>query len=75
MSKFLNKYVRKFHRWLALPFIGIVITLMLTQGTPTGNVVQRVQQVMILTTVITGAYLFLLPYWAKWQRRSRAESR
>ena len=75
MPKFLNKYVRKFHRWLALPFIGIVITLMLTQGTSIGNLVQRIQQVMVITMGITGVYLFLLPYWAKWQRRSRAESR
>lgn len=73
MSKSLNKYMRKFHRWLALPFIVIIITLLLTQGTPMGSVMQRLQQIMILTLAITGAYLYLLPYWARWQRRGRTE--
>lgn len=73
MSKFLNKYVRKFHRWLALPFVVILLTLMLTQGTPAGNLMQRMQQLTMLTMGVTGVYLFLLPYLAKWQRRRRVE--
>jgi hypothetical protein len=36
MPKFLNKYVRQFHRWLALPFVALIITLLLTQNTPVG---------------------------------------
>jgi hypothetical protein len=71
MSKSINKFMRKFHRWLALPFIVIIILLLLTQGTPIGSIMQRLQQIMILTLAITGAYLYLLPYWAKWQRRGR----
>jgi hypothetical protein len=73
MSKSLNKYMRKFHRWLALPFIVIILTLLLTQGTVIGSLMQRLQQIMILTLAVTGAYLYLLPYWAKWQRRGRTE--
>ncbi|MCD4686565.1 MAG: hypothetical protein K8S97_11580 [Anaerolineae bacterium] len=69
--KILNKYMRKYHRWLALPFIAIIIMLAFTKGTPVGNVAQRAQQIMMITLAITGAYLFLLPYLTKWQRRRK----
>jgi uncharacterized iron-regulated membrane protein len=71
VTKFLNKTLRKFHRWLALPFIILIITLMFARGTPVGNVAQRVQQVMMLILAVSGAYLFLLPYLTKWQRQRR----
>jgi hypothetical protein len=32
MSKFLNKYVRKFHRWLALPFVVLILTVFLARN-------------------------------------------
>ena len=71
MSKFLNKYFRKFHRWLSLPFIAIIITVAITRETPVGVTVQRVQQVMMIILAVSGAYLFLLPYLTKWQRQRR----
>lgn len=71
MKQFLNKYVRKFHRWLVLPFIAILLTLAFMRGTPVGNVAQRLQQIMMLTLALSGAYLFLLPYLTGWQRRQR----
>ena len=69
MSKFLQRYVRKLHRWLVLPFIVVIVTL--ATGIVEGSAAQRLQQIMLLTMVITGAYLYLLPYWTKWQRRRR----
>ena len=75
MTKFLNKYLRKFHRWLALPFIALIIIVLVARGTPVGDVAQRMQQVMMLILAISGAYLFLLPYLTKWQRQRRRTSK
>lgn len=36
MSKFLNRYVRKFHRWLALPFVVLILTVVLARNTSVG---------------------------------------
>ncbi len=68
MDKFLKKWLRKFHRWLVIPFIALLITVLLTRGTTVGNVAQRIQAVFMIIMAITGAYLYLLPYWAKWKR-------
>ena len=54
MTKFLNKYMRKFHRWLALPFIVLIITMLLTRNSPAGASVQMFQQLLMLVMAITG---------------------
>jgi len=69
MSRFLNRYVRKIHRWLALPFVVLIITAVLARNTPAAFIAQRGQQVVLLTMAITGLYLFFLPWWTKRRRR------
>ena len=71
MPKFLNKYVRKLHRWLALPFVVLILTIVLTRDTPLSFAVQRAQQILMLAMALTGLYLFILPWWAKWRKRER----
>lgn len=71
MSRFLNKYVRKFHRWLALPFVVLLLTVLLARNTSAGSVTQRTQQILMLVMALTGLYLFLLPWWTKWARARR----
>ena len=71
MSKFLNKYVRKLHRWLALLVVALILTVLFAQNTSVGFAAQRAQQILILIMAITGLYLFILPWWAKWRRRER----
>ena len=77
MTKFLNKWFRRFHRWLALPMtilipIAVVIKF---SGNPAWMEVLRnfdkIQSPIMLILAITGAYLYLLPYIVKWQRKSR----
>ena len=70
MNKFLNKWLRKFHRWLVLPFIALLLTVIFARGTTLGDTSQRIQSVLMITMAITGAYLYLLPYWVKWKRRT-----
>lgn len=76
MSKFLRRYVRKVHRWLAVPTAILIPVFFVLRLTPAGqatvgivNRVQMVQQVLMLSLALTGAYLLLLPYWTKWRRR------
>ena len=71
MSKFLNKYVRKFHRWLALLFVVLILTVVLARNTSVGAAAQRAQQILMLAMAITGLYLFILPWWSKWRKRER----
>jgi len=65
MQKFLNKWLRKLHRWLVLPFITLLLTVIFARGTSLGDSTQRIQSVLMIIMAITGAYLYLLPYWTK----------
>jgi hypothetical protein len=70
MNKFLNKWLRKFHRWLVLPFIVLLLTVIFTRGTPLGDNAQRIQAMLMIIMAISGAYLWVLPYWTKWKRKN-----
>lgn len=71
MSKFLRKYVRKLHRWLAIPSVALILVSLLTRSTPLGYTTQRFQQIMMLSMAITGLYLLALPWWTKWKKHER----
>ena len=70
MNKFLNKWLRKFHRWLVLPFIALLMTVIFTRGTALGDNAQRTQAILMIIMAISGAYLWVLPYWTKWKRKN-----
>ena len=74
MSRFLNRYVRKIHRWLALPFVVLIITAVLARNTPAAFIAQRGQQVVLLSMAITRLYLFFLLWWTKRRKRQRDTS-
>jgi len=76
MTKILAKWLRKFHRWIAVPTalaipIAFIIKLI---GDPklvaTWEKFEKLPSILILVMALTGAYLYLLPYIVKWQRRS-----
>jgi len=77
--KLFNKWTRKIHRWLAVPtaiLIPTAIVLKLAGGA--GGLppqLEQFQSIMMLTLAITGAYLFLIPYIAKWQRNQRQKAK
>ena len=73
IGKYLRKYLRKTHRWLALPFAALIVVVLVSRDSPLGAAVQQTQQVLLLIMALTGLYLFLLPWWTKW-RRGRVES-
>jgi hypothetical protein len=71
MSSSLNKWIRQFHRWFAYPFIILIILLIFMRQTDTGDVLLRIQQVMVFIMALTGCYLLLLPYLTKRRRAAR----
>jgi len=68
VGRFLRKYLRKTHRWLALPFAALIVVVLLTRDSSLGLAVQQTQQVLLLVMALTGLYLFLLPWWTRWKR-------
>jgi membrane protein DedA with SNARE-associated domain len=80
MTKFLNKWFRKFHRWMAVPtaiLIPIAVFIKYS-GNPSWQSVlkqfDKVQSPMMLILALTGTYLYLLPYIVKWQRKQRKKN-
>ncbi len=77
MTKFFNKWLRKIHRWLAVPtaiLIPIAIVIKFS-GRPEWQVVlkqfESIQSLLMLVLAISGAYLYLLPYIVKGQRKRK----
>lgn len=77
MTKSLNKWFRKFHRWIAVPtalLIPMAVLIKLLGSPEVVAVWERLEQVpsiLMLVMAISGTYLFLLPYIAKGQRKKR----
>jgi len=75
IGKFLRTYLRKTHRWLALPFAALIPVIVLLHDSPAGKAIQQSQQILLLVMAVTGVYLFLLPWWTKWKRGRGGEKR
>ncbi|MCC6956961.1 MAG: hypothetical protein IT316_09230 [Anaerolineales bacterium] len=80
MTKFLSKWFRKFHRWIAVP-TGLLILIAATiklAGDPqlvaAWNKFDKLPSVLMLVMAVSGIYLFLLPYIVKGQRNKRMET-
>ena len=77
MTKVLSKWFRKFHRWIAIPTAlaipaAVIIKLM---GDPqlvaAWEKFDKIPSLLMLIMAISGAYLFLLPYIVKGQRKKK----
>ena len=77
MTKFLSKWLRKFHRWISVPTallipVAVIIKLVGSpQITATWEKLDKIPSLLMLIMAISGAYLFLLPYIVKGQRKNR----
>jgi hypothetical protein len=77
MIKFWSKWLRKFHRWIAVPTAlaipaAVVIKLVGNpQSVAAWEKLDKIPSVLMLIMAISGAYLFLLPNIVKEQRKKR----
>jgi hypothetical protein len=69
-----NKWVRRFHRWLAIPFIAVIVLLLILRQTEVGGVLVGVQQALVFVMALTGGYLLLLPYVVRRKQAARRAS-
>ncbi len=77
MTKWLSKWLRKFHRWIAIPTAlaipaAVIIKLV---GDPklvaAWEKLDKIPSILMLIMALSGAYLYLLPYIVKGQRKKR----
>jgi len=73
MNKFFNNCTRKFHRWLAVPTVIIIPLAVISIFSASGAELlppqlEQFQSILMLLLVISGSYLYLVPYITKWNR-------
>jgi predicted Na+-dependent transporter len=68
-----SNWIRQFHRWTSIVFVLtiIVTTIALTQKEPVVWV-SYVPLFPLALLLLTGLYMFVLPYAAKWRSGRRA---
>jgi len=66
-------WIRQFHRWVSIAFTATVITNFIVRatGAPPAWVTYS-PLVPLAALLLTGLYLFALPYTVGWRRGSRA---
>jgi len=79
MKKFFNKWSRRFHRWIAIPTIIIIPLAVISKFSGGGTEhlppqIEQLQSILMLLLVISGTYLYLIPYLTKWQRNRRKKA-
>lgn len=78
MTKTLSKWFRKFHRWIAVPTALAIPTALIIKLVGSEELVatwerlDKIPSILMLVMAITGAYLFILPYIVKGQRKKKA---
>ena len=72
----LNQWTRQIHRWLSIAFTAgvttYIVAMSMGQGQPAAWV-GLLALVPLILLLVTGLYLFVLPYLARW-RSGRAAS-
>jgi len=67
----LSKWIRQFHRWIAIAFtLGVIVnTVVIFAGDAEPAFwIYLLALIPLFLLLITGLYLFALPYAAKWKR-------
>jgi hypothetical protein len=72
-----NKWIRTLHRWLAIPVMAALVIAIgwgITQGAtaPLPTWVSTLVIVSIFALFLSGVYMFVQHYWAKWRRARRS---
>jgi len=69
-----NKWVRQIHRWLSVAFtLAVVINGVAVAQKKYTNQLGLMAVATLAMLFVSGVYLFVLPYAAKWRGRLRTE--
>ena len=69
-----NKWVRQIHRWLSIAFtLGVIVNIVAVALKKYSGGVGLLAGLPLTLLLVTGLYLFALPYATKWrtERRTR----
>lgn len=78
MTKFLNKWLRLIHRWIAIPTALLIPVRLVIEAMNNPSALEfwekweKLPSILMLFMAITGSYLYLLPYIVKGQRKRKA---
>lgn len=78
MTKFLSKWFRKFHRWIAVPTALAIPAAVIIKFVGGPELVamweklDKIPSILMLIMAISGSYLFLLPYIVKSRRKNKS---
>jgi len=81
MTKWLSKWLRKFHRWIAVPTAIAIPAAVIIKLVGNQNLVyaweklDKIPSILMLIMALSGAYLYLLPYIVKGQRKKRISAK
>jgi hypothetical protein len=65
-----NNWVRQIHRWLSIAFtVTVIVTFVALAQKKPAIWVSYVPLLPLALLLVTGLYLFVLPYAAKWRSR------
>ena len=79
-DKIFSKWLRKFHRWIAVPTALLIPVAVIIKLAGDAQIVaawekfDKIPSILMLVMAISGAYLFLLPYIVKGQRKKKADA-
>jgi archaellum biogenesis protein FlaJ (TadC family) len=69
-----SKAIRQIHRWLSIAFtVAVIANLVLVLQDAYVNWVGVLALVPLILLMLTGLYLFVLPYAANWRSERRTE--
>jgi ABC-type polysaccharide/polyol phosphate export permease len=69
-----SKWIRQIHRWLSIVFTAIVVGIFITLGAgrEPAEWVYFLPLLPLALLLLTGLYLFVLPYATRWRSGRRA---
>ncbi len=70
----MSKFIRQFHRWIAIAFtLGVIVNtavIVSAQGQQPDAWVYLLALIPLFLLLFSGLYLFVLPYAVKWRARA-----
>jgi hypothetical protein len=67
-----NKWVRQIHRWVSIAFtVGVIVNMVAVGRGEYAVWVGLLALIPLVLLLLTGLYMFVLPYATKWSRGPR----